>query len=199
MKSWTVLRRLADFLGRERLPKGYRPGATLQRLRGDLGGLECQMPEASRLCCTALSGGLSFEVRERAEPLFLSHTVACEFVLLLPAAEAGGEGGRIELRHTGAIQRQGIVCVVKQGDRAALLPLAQRIEQDAALSAAILPLDFKRCELVLDEEGWRVRIEHFGASEVVSRFPPMRRYIRLTAEQRRHLLDSLAAFQRLLA
>ncbi|WP_324729552.1 DUF3156 family protein, partial [Pseudomonas chlororaphis] len=56
------------------------------------------------------------------------------------------------------------------------------------------PLDFKRLQLQRDEQGWLVRLEHFGASEVVNRLPGFRRYIRLSAEQRGALL---AAFKRL--
>ncbi|MBI3145042.1 MAG: DUF3156 family protein [Pseudogulbenkiania sp.] len=199
MKSWNVLRRLADLILRERQPKGYRPGLTLERVRRDLAPFDCTMPDATRLCCTAVAGAPVFEVHERVEPLFLSHTVLCEFVLSLPAGKVGEGSGRIEIRHTGVIKRQGIACVVKQGAPALLVALAERIQYDAVLQAAILPLDFRRCVLTHDDQGWRVLIEHFGASEVVNRFPAMRRYIRLTAEQRGHLLDSFTAFRRILA
>lgn len=199
MKSWNVLRRLADRFLRERQPKGYRPGLTLERVRRDLAPFDCTIEATTRMCCTTVPGGLSFEVHERVEPLFLSHTVLCEFVLPLPDGKAGKGSGRIEIRHTGAIKRQGITCVVKQGGLAALAALAERIQHDAALNAAILPLDFRRCVLTRDEQGWHVLIEHFGASEVVNRLPAMRRYIRLTAEQRQCLLESFTAFRRLLA
>lgn len=89
--------------------------------------------------------------------------------------------------------------MLKLGDAQALAPLIERIQHDAALNAALLPLDFKRCMLTRNEAGWQVEIEHFGASEVVNRLPSMRRYIRLTPEQRQALLNDLAELQALLA
>jgi hypothetical protein len=188
-----VLSALAKRLSGRR-PGGYQPGMTLERVRRDLAALDCASESATRLHCSA--GGLEFDVVERVEAMFLSHTVLCEFELSVPAG--GAEPARLELQHTGAFKRDGIRCVVKQGDRAELGKLAQRIEQDAALRSAILPLDFRRCELLRGEQGWTVRIEHFGASEVVNRLPSMRRYIRLTAEQRQSLLASFTAFRHLL-
>nr|WP_294865227.1 DUF3156 family protein [uncultured Pseudogulbenkiania sp.] len=189
-----MLTRLAERL-RARQPGGYRPGLTLERVRHNLAPLECQVESATLLHCNA-SSGLAFDVRERVEPMFLAHTVLCEFELAVPGSSTGP--ARLELQHTGAFKREGIRCVVKQGDRAELATLIRRIEQDASLRAAILPLDFRRCELIGSEQGWLVRIEHFGASEVVNRLPPMRRYIRLTPEQRQCLLASFVVFIRLL-
>jgi hypothetical protein len=180
---------------RQRQPGGYHPGLTLEKVRRDLAALDCAAQSATRLHCSA-AGGLEFDVCERVEPMFLSHTVLCEFELAVPGVCT--EPARLELQHTGAFKREGIRCLVQQGDRTELAALAQRIEQDAVLLTAILPLDFRRCELIRGEQGWTVRIEHFGASEVVNRLPSMRRYIRLTAEQRQSLLASFAAIRRLL-
>ncbi|WP_259767086.1 DUF3156 family protein, partial [Pseudomonas protegens] len=62
----------------------------------------------------------------------------------------------------------------------------------------LLPLDFKHLELWRDEQGWQVRLEHFGASEVVNRLPGFRRYIRLSAQQRAALLGSFTELYKLL-
>jgi len=60
---------------------------------------------------------------------------------------------------------------------------------------ALMALDFHMFELVQDHNGWRVETEPYGASEVVVRFPAMRRYIRLTREQARYLVNALARLQ----
>ena len=52
-------------------------------------------------------------------------------------------------------------------------------------------LDFRRIQLTVAAGHWRLEIEHFAASEVVSRLPAGRRYLRLEPEQRRLLLSSL--------
>jgi hypothetical protein len=73
------------------------------------------------------------------------------------------------------------------------------LQQDRDLHTALMPLDFKRCELIADENGWRLEIEHFAASEVVGSFPPFRRYIRLLSTQKLALLAVMAAVRRVVA
>ncbi|SCK16545.1 DUF3156 family protein [Vogesella sp. LIG4] len=194
-----MLHRLVDWLRRERPPRGYRPGATLARLRLELGA-ECEPAGSTALTCRS-ADGLAFSVCERTDAVFLAHTVSCEFRLPLALAvdTLAPEVGRIVIRHTGALRRQGIACQVTGADDGSLAAIAHRLQDDAALQAALLPLDFRRCELRLEDGRWQLCIEHFGASEVVSNFPPMRRYIRLIAPQRQALLQSLRACQQLLA
>ncbi|PLM76002.1 DUF3156 domain-containing protein, partial [Klebsiella pneumoniae] len=43
-----------------------------------------------------------------------------------------------------------------------------------------------------DSSGWRCSIEPWAASEVVCKMPPLRRYLRLEAQQRMLLLSVLA-------
>lgn len=203
-----MLHRLVDWLRRERAPRGYRPGATLARLRQELGqdrvGAECEPAGSSALACRS-ADGLQFTVRERIDAVFLAHTVSCEFRLPLAldvaaaAANPGSDPARIVIRHTGAVRRQGIACQVAGPDDGSLAAIARRLQDDAALQAALLPLDFRRCELRLEDGSWQLCIEHFGASEVVTNIPPMRRYIRLIAPQRQALLHSLRACQAVLA
>lgn len=186
-------RRLAEAWAR---PRGYRPGATLARLRGDWPGLEGEAASAAAQNFAFPHGAWSFQVRERVEAGWMAHLVACEFCLNLPAACL--RPARIRLRHRGAWRRQGIVVEMLAGDAAELAPLLQALRADADLRAALMPLDFRRCELLGGAEGWRLLIEPFGASEVVCLLPPLRRYIRLGNIQRLALLASMAACRRAL-
>ena len=74
----------------------------------------------------------------------------------------------------------------------------QRLEQDATLYQALMPLDFKRLRLARAEGQWTVVLEHMGGSEVVNRMPAFRRYIRLDSQQKELLLTTLIGFKRLL-
>jgi hypothetical protein len=136
-------------------------------------------------------------VREIVERHFLMHVVALEFILHVPAAAV--PGGRIRVRNTGLVSRAGIACAVTAPDRAMLKPLTGRIETDRELRNALMRLDFRRCEIIGSEEGWTVRIEPYGASEVVNRMPSFRRYIRLSKDQAEALAAALSAFARILA
>ncbi|MCB2255121.1 DUF3156 family protein [Pseudomonas chlororaphis] len=185
---------LCDFWRRP--PTGYRPGVTLNHLRRDLAALDYTPLEPGLAGFAWADVGFGFEVRERPQAQFLMHLVLCEFRLRVPGA--AGPAARIELRHTGAIRRQGVAAQMKQGtpeQAAELLPLLQG---DPRLLAALLPLDFQRLSLQRDDQGWLVCLEHFGASEVVNRLPGFRRYIRLSAAQRDALLMTFARLRELL-
>jgi hypothetical protein len=64
---------------------------------------------------------------------------------------------------------------------------------------ALMPLDFKRLRIELQDQQWCVRLEHMGGSEVVNRLPAFRRYIALSPVQRTHLLTTLKGLQQLLS
>ncbi|MGZ0701292.1 DUF3156 family protein [Pseudomonas piscis] len=179
-----------------RPPSGYRPGLTLSQLRRDLAGLDCLGQGAAGVTFHCPRRNLAFDVTECPQAQFLMHIVVCQWHLRIPAAGPGRAS--IGLRHTGAIRRQGVAAKLQAGEQADWAPLMQRLCQDPLLLAQLLPLDFKRLELHRDDQGWQVRLEHFGASEVVNRLPGMRRYIRLNAVQREALLDTFSQLQRLL-
>ncbi|OLF53721.1 DUF3156 family protein [Pseudomonas chlororaphis] len=194
MSSTSWRQNLSDFWRRP--PSGYRPGATLNQLCRDLPGLDWVplAPGAARFAWA--EGGLVFEVQELPQAQFLMHLVVCEFRLQIPARP--GPAARIDLRHTGAIRRQGFTACLKQGTPEEWAELLQRLGSDPQLLEALLPLDFKRLQLRRGEQGWTVCLEHFGASEVVNRLPGFRRYIRLSAEQRGALLATFKRLRQLL-
>ena len=183
-------------LWQPRRPKAYRPGATLARLAQDLAGLDCLGEEAGLRHYRLPEADWSFSVREQVESQWLLHTVSCCFCLSLSTI-APSMPSRLALQHLGSWQRSGFACVRRQGDVGELTALMRLLEQDPDLRTALMPLDFKRCELLGDADGWRLEIEHFAASEVVGRFPPFRRYIRLIRTQKLAMLACMAVLQRL--
>ncbi|WP_199101282.1 DUF3156 family protein [Aquitalea sp. ASV11] len=182
-------------LWQPRLPRAYRPGATLARLAQDLNGLEVVGAEEGCPAYRLPAADWFFRVEERVESQFLLHTVSCCFVLALPGT-APSSPSRLQLQHRGNWQRSGFACLRREGAGAELAGLMVLLQQDRDLHTALMPLDFKRCELIADEQGWRLEVEHFAASEVVGSFPPFRRYIRLLTTQKLALLAVMAAVRR---
>lgn len=189
--------RALDFALRPRLPKGYRPGVTLARLERDLSGLDYLGEEDGQRRYALPGSHWSVLVSEVVDSQLLLHTVSCRFSLQLALA-GPAQPCRLAFSHRGSWRRSGIACRLLRGDASELAALRQQLEQDADLHTALMPLDFKRCELLGDAAGWRVEIEPFAASEVVGRFPPFRRYIRLITTQKLAVLASMAALRRLL-
>lgn len=181
----TLRQKLFELFRADRTPSGYRPGLTLERLRRNLGLAQLEVD------------GVAFEIVERTESQLLMHLVLTEFVLRVPAATQGM--ACLEVHHGGAIRRSGMRVRQRGGDPTLGRELQACIEADAALFAALMPLDFKRLRIDLQGGQWCVRLEHMGGSEVVNRLPAFRRYIALSAVQREHLLASLAGLQRLLS
>jgi hypothetical protein len=178
-------------------PSGYRPGSLMGRLRGDLGVLECQPLGDSCTRFRAADRKLEFQAEERVEAQFLMHVVTTEFSCLFPGSAPGHN--RLAIRHSGAWKRTGIVCSAPgTGDEAAR-SLASQLSNDADLARVLLPLDFTHFELLQDHLGWRARVVHFGACEVVYRVPPIRQYVRLAPAQLDALLATFDVLKRLLA
>lgn len=191
-----MLPALREFFGNTRAPSGYRPGATLALVRRNLGGLVFEALEPGQGRFT-LDDGLQVEARERTQSELLMHLVLTEFSLQVPSC--GQDVAKLELRHTGAIRRQGLACTRRAGEAAELAGVIAALEGDPALRVALMPLDFKRLRIEREEGHWRVLLEHMGASEVVNRMPAFRRYIRLDDAQQAHLLNALPALARVLA
>ena len=191
-----MIRRLRERLLAPRAPAGYRPGATLGLLSRNLGQVQMHLLEPARAVLDNPAQGWRAEVRECVEAHLLMHVVTCEFQLCMPALQEGGV--TLEMRHTGAIRRTGLACVYRGGDKARFTQVRDRLLSDAQLTAALMPLDFKRLRIDLQGRQWCVRLEHMGGSEVVNRMPAFRRYIALSRDQRTWLLEALSELQRVL-
>jgi hypothetical protein len=168
----------------------------MARVRHDLRQLTCETLSDTCAHFETPDGRLGFQAEEHIEDHFLMHVAQTRFVFRVPRS-AGGQN-RLTVRHTGTWKRTGIVCSAHGTNDPAIPKLADRITHDADLAAALLPLDFTRCELIQDALGWQVRVVHFGACEVVYRIPALRQYVRLASEQVEAMLASFACFDRLL-
>lgn len=80
----------------------------------------------------------------------------------------------------------------------ALGSLIATLQQYPQIGDTLAKLDFRHATLTITEGRWQLDIEHFAASEVVSRLPASRRYLRLEAEQRRLLLSSFLMVSQLM-
>lgn len=63
---------------------------------------------------------------------------------------------------------------------------------------ALEQLHFRQLNLWSEQGRWRLEIEHFAASEVISQVPVERRYQKLHHEQRQQLLNVMQMFEQLM-
>ncbi|OAN27162.1 DUF3156 family protein [Pseudomonas oryzihabitans] len=174
-------------------PAGYRPGATLARLVRDLPGLQVTALAIDHLQVGQEGQGWTFEIRERPQALFLMHLVTCRFQWQRPTC--AGTPVRIRLRHSGWWRRTGLAFRILAGRDPALERWCADLVRDPALIEALQVLDFRELELERRQGQWRLVLEPYAASEVVSRFPAYRRYLRLPPDQAQAALQVLARLQ----
>jgi hypothetical protein len=181
-----------------RTPVGYRRGALLTRLRQDLAPLEYEALDDARARFRCPDLQLDFLAEERVHAQFLMHVVTTSFLHYLPCE--GGPSARIRVHHRGAWTRRGLECVIAQGAAdISVQETARRLSTDATLAAAMLPLDFTHFELERQPTRWVASLVHYGASEVVYRFPATRHYVRLVPEQLQAILQTFARLSNLLS
>lgn len=163
------------------------PAPLLALVRRDLGGWPTEPTGAGQLRLR-LSDTASVTLDVCRQRLFMAHIERCEFAIAggppLPAS------GRIEALQPGWFRRQPAVFRARRGD--ALAPLARYLNGFQSLRQTLSELDYRRFQLIVNEEGWRCTLEPWGASLVVCRLPPLRRYIRLETHQRMLLLSALS-------
>jgi hypothetical protein len=181
-----------------RPPAGYRPGALLARLRQDFARLEYEALDDARARFHCPDLRLDFLAEERVHAQFLMHVVTTNFLHYLPCD--AGSPARIRVRHRGAWTRQGLECVITRGSEdVSVHEAVRRLSTDTALETAMLPLDFTDFELERQPTRWVVTLVHYGASEVVYRFPATRHYVRLVPEQLQAILQTFARLSNLLS
>lgn len=181
----------------DQAPPGYRSGNTLLCALSDLReAFRPQVVEMAAAVFTNSDGSMQLNVRERVERHFQMHIVSLE--MRLSVASAVEPGIRIDIRNTGLLFRTGIACSVASRHRETVKGLTERIMDDPGLSRALMSLDFRRCCLESSDQGWSVLIEPYGASEVVSRMPSFRRYIRMDRRQVQALEEAFRSFRPIL-
>lgn len=169
-----------------REPAGYRAGGALERLQADLRPYACERLSAGRLRLT-LPQGPVLEVSERPQALFLAHIVSHRFCLGGATSLTGCV--RLTVHGAGWLRRRG-VRYRTAGDEAAARRITEWLARYPQIDATLARLDFRHAQLTLAAGRWQFSVEHFAACEVVSRLPPGRRYLRLTAAQRCLLLSA---------
>jgi hypothetical protein len=172
------------------MPRSYKEGRLLRLLAGDLPGHWVEQASPGRARFVPVNGGPVFDVTERVDRRFLGHNEIAQFEVRAPCSVPGA--GRIQIRHTGRLKREGVRATIAEGDTT-VQNLAGAIEADAPFVTAVLPLDFTRFDLRRAGAEWVATIELMGASYVTIALPPMRSYVRLHADQREALVDSFAA------
>lgn len=140
-------------------------------------------------------GGPVIGVSERVERRFLGRTEVARFHVSAPAPDGGS--GRISVRHSGRLRRQGVEVQVLAGDEPERR-LVSDLASDDAFRAAALPLDFTRFEVGRADARWTATVELMGASYVSIALPPMRSYVRLHPDQAAALVGSLRALSTVL-
>jgi hypothetical protein len=169
----------------------YWPGRLLARLHGDL--REFERRDTGCGAAQFSTAATTFAVREVVDRHFLMHTVVAQFEYAVHAPAPGRS--HIRVRHRGMLTRCGIEFESRSADAGPV----QALRADAELATALMPLDFTRCELFGNPAGWRIELQHYGASEVVGRIPSLSRYVPLIASQRESLLAAFEGFERVLA
>lgn len=170
-----------------RAPSGYRPGAALDRLARNLEPYACERLAPGLLRLT-LPQGPQIEIGEQVQGLFMAHIVSHRF--RLQGACAMQLPLTLDVVTGGWLRRRGVRYLLRQRHAAAQQVL-DGLQCYPQIGETLAQLDFRRVRLTVKDGRWQVEIEHFAASEVVSRLPAGRRYLRLDAEQRRLLLSSL--------
>ncbi|WP_429616554.1 DUF3156 family protein [Serratia sp. 2723] len=175
-------------------PPGYRPGTTMDRLANNLRPYACERVAATQLRLT-LPQGPVIEVAEQVQSLFLAHIVTHRF--RLQGSIRFTEPLVLNIITGGWLRRNGVIYRTKAKHDGARRLIAA-LQQYPQIGDTLAKLDFRRATLTIKEGGWQLDIEHFAASEVVSRLPASRRYLRLEAEQRRLLLSSFLMVSQLM-
>lgn len=180
---------------------GYRPGVTMQRVLRELQSawpVQRAAPDGSLLLQTA-AGSPGWRVAERVQAHFLMHVATVELSLRIPASPAPAIAAScIQLHHRGWRRSAALAFRLRGPQHAPVLAMAERLCGDQALGQALQGLDFSRCVVYREPDAWRCVIEPFGGSEVVSRFPSFRRYVRLGNAQVLALQQAMQALLPLL-
>ncbi|WP_338405870.1 DUF3156 family protein [Moellerella wisconsensis] len=188
MKKSTFWQRL----NQPRLPAGYQAGITLNRLERDLLPYPSQRITPTELVIS-LDNQLTVSVTEQVKVLFLAFIVNTRFSVR--GALSTSLDARIELKTTGVLRQKKIKWISHQ-------PVGQQIiAQFSAypvITQTLEQLDFTSVNLEIKQGNWHCEITPFTASELVSRLPASRRYLRLTPEQRHRLLSALQLVSQLM-
>ncbi|MBN3791002.1 DUF3156 family protein [Burkholderia sp. Ac-20353] len=171
-------------------PPGYRPGATAARVLADLRAVRDEEGDAARL-----ANGVQVRIAEQVERQFLMHTVSVRIAVTTRGPAAHG-GARVT--QTGWLRRTGVRAALRQGGDPDFSRTVAALVAERSLADALRSLHLTECAIDAHDGRWTLTVVPFGGSEVVSRMPSFRRYVRLTDEQAAALSAAMIAFERAL-
>ncbi|MDR9617035.1 DUF3156 family protein [Providencia rettgeri] len=190
--KYSLWQRLGSRLTKKRLPVGYQTGLTLNRIERDMLPYPCEWRAPGALLIQ-LQPELTIEVTERPRKLFLAFIVYSRFAVSGICHQ--DINAKIEVKTRGSVRKKHIHFVSKQIDGAKVIGW---LNEYPIIRQTLEELDFNRCQIELNHGQWRCEIEPFTASEMVSRIPATRRYLRLESKQRHRLLSALQLISQLM-
>lgn len=125
-------------------------------------------------------------IRLHTRRLFMASIISSRFSCRGAAAQTASF--RIDVHQPGWLRRRPVQFRSRQPAGQAT---AAWLNGFTRLCETLGELDYRSIKLEVDPHGWYCVIEPWGASEVVCRMPPLRRYLRLEQAQRVLLLSSL--------
>ncbi|KVO05797.1 hypothetical protein WK66_02585 [Burkholderia ubonensis] len=174
-------------------PPSYRPGATAARVLADLRAVREGDGGASGVA--RLPDGVRVRVAEQVARQFLMHTVS---VRIAATARGPAAHGSARIAQTGWLRRTGVRAALRDGCDPGFARTVAALVAEPSLAGALRPLHLTDCTIDAHDGRWTLTVVPFGGSEVVSRMPSFRRYVRLTDEQAAVLSAALIAFERAL-
>lgn len=175
----------------QRLPVGYQTGLTLNRVEKDMAPYPCEWG-APGVLHVQPQPELTIEVTERPRKLFLAFIVYSRFAVSGQCTDS--INAKIEVKTRGTIKKKHIHFVSKQMDGQKVI---EWLNEYPIIRQTLEELEFNHCEIEFSRGRWRCEIEPYTASEMVSRIPATRRYLRLIKKQRYYLLSALQLINQL--
>ncbi|AWS52939.1 DUF3156 family protein [Providencia rettgeri] len=175
----------------QRLPAGYQTGLTLNRVEKDMAPYPCEWG-APGVLHVQPQPELTIEVTERPRKLFLAFIVYSRFAVSGQCTDS--INAKIEVKTRGTIKKKHIHFVSKQMDGQKVI---EWLNEYPIIRQTLEELEFNHCEIEFSRGRWRCEIEPYTASEMVSRIPATRRYLRLIKKQRYYLLSALQLINQL--
>lgn len=185
------LRKKIGKLTQPRLPAGYQTGLTLNRVEKDMAPYPCEWG-APGVLHVQPQPELTIEVTERPRKLFLAFIVYSRFAVSGQCTDS--INAKIEVKTRGTIKKKHIHFVSKQMDGQKVI---EWLNEYPIIRQTLEELEFNHCEIEFSRGRWRCEIEPYTASEMVSRIPATRRYLRLIKKQRYYLLSVLQLINQL--
>nr|WP_308569088.1 DUF3156 family protein [uncultured Providencia sp.] len=175
----------------QRLPAGYQTGLILNRAEKDMAPYPCEWG-APGVLHVQPQPELTIEVTERPRKLFLAFIVYSRFAVSGQCTDS--INAKIEVKTRGTIKKKHIHFVSKQMDGQKVI---EWLNEYPIIRQTLEELEFNHCEIEFSRGRWRCEIEPYTASEMVSRIPATRRYLRLIKKQRYYLLSALQLINQL--